>query len=179
MRDLALLSLFKSSAVVEYCLDYRNHEVENELWKLENDEFFESVKEILYNALMESDLETTGKMFKLHPDFLYEIVSRKEIKPRGSLREDYDVPRIPQLISKESGFRVKKKVNLSELKTIYTSESIRHKYSHKRHPSLWPSVSKDCFFSSLDSSTSKNSSFPLKQASSTLQKAWDLIKTHL
>jgi hypothetical protein len=177
MRDLALLSLFKSSAVVEFCLEYKDKEVERELIGLDQDEFFEKVKEMMYNILKESDLDSCARTFYLHPKFLYQMISRKAI---GNYTKEKEIRSENNLegLGKESRFRIGRKVDLCECQAIYASQSIRPKQrlSQGKHPSKWPSVSKTPFSQKPSRKLSCNHhNLDIKPPSDILKKAWYLL----
>lgn len=180
MRDLALLSLFKSCAAVEFCLEYRDKEVEREMIRLEQDEFFEKVKEKLYDVLKESDIDSCARMFNLHTKFLYEMIARKAI---GKCRKEKEIGFENNLegLGKESRFRIGRKVDLSECKAIYTTQSLypRQIHTKNKHPSQWPSVSKSSLFQNLSPNPSPSSpnhpNLEIKPASEILKRAWSSL----
>ena len=170
MRDLALLSLFKSCAAVEYCLEYREKEVERELIGLEQDLFFKKVKEIIYNILRESDLDNCARTFNLHPNFLYQMIARKAI---GKCKKEKEIvsDNYQEGFGRERKFRIGRKVDLSECKAIYSSRSLRSRQKHtqSKHPSQWPSVSK------IPLSQNLSPNLEIKPPSNILKKALSLL----
>lgn len=75
MRDLVLLSLFKSSAVVEYCLDLQPSQIEENFVNLDYDEFLLKCREIILETLSNTSPEIACSLFKISPSLLSSILS--------------------------------------------------------------------------------------------------------
>ena len=70
-----LLSLFKSSAAVEFCLDLQPSQIEENFVNLDYDEFLLKCRELILETLSSTSPEITCNLFQISPSLLSSLLS--------------------------------------------------------------------------------------------------------